>query len=91
MEYCELLIQNSLRSLEILGWLIDLNLAIAYLPTNVFIKKKSKLLKNTKYLNISGNSKQIIFVKLVYHKHHYVRPISVKSEQFSPSQKGNIP
>ena len=42
MAYCELLLQNSLSLLEILGWLIDMNLAIVYLPTHFFIKKNSQ-------------------------------------------------
>ena len=41
---CELLHLNSLALLEILGWLIDVKLAIVYLPTNLFIKKKKKIL-----------------------------------------------
>ena len=32
----ELLLQSSLSLLEILGWLIDMNLVIVYLPTNFF-------------------------------------------------------
>ena len=35
--YCELLLQNSLSLLEKLGWLFDMNLAIVYLLTNLFI------------------------------------------------------
>ena len=46
MAYYELLPQNSLSLLELLGWLIDVNLAIVYLPTNFFIKKNSQ---NYKY------------------------------------------
>ena len=42
MAYCELLPQNNLSLLELLGWLIDVNLAIVYLPTNFFIKKNSQ-------------------------------------------------
>ena len=38
MEYCELLHQNSLGSLEIQERLIDVNLAITYLLTNFYIK-----------------------------------------------------
>ena len=42
MASCELLHQNSLNSLEILGWLIDVNLDIVYLLTNLFIKNEYK-------------------------------------------------
>ena len=41
MAYCEPLLQNSLSLFGKLGWLIDLKLAIVYLPTNFFIKKNS--------------------------------------------------
>ena len=36
MAYCELLLQNSLSLLEMLGWLFDVNLAIVYLPSAFF-------------------------------------------------------
>ena len=60
MAYCELLHQNSLNSLEILGWLIDVNLDIGYLLTNLFIKNEYKkilpfLRSPTEYSNILGN------------------------------------
>ena len=42
MEYCELLNQSNLSLLEIQEWLIDVNLAITYLLTNLFIKKNSQ-------------------------------------------------
>ena len=45
MAYCELLLQINFGLLEILGWLIDAYLAIVYLPTNFFIRKKSKSLQ----------------------------------------------
>ena len=62
--YCELL-------LELLEYLIDVNLAIVNIRIRFFIKKeKSKLLQflcsTTKYSNILGNSKIWIFVKLIY-------------------------
>ena len=44
MVYCELLQQNSSSLLKILGWLIGVNLANVYLPTNFFIKKNSKII-----------------------------------------------
>ena len=60
MVYCEILHQNSLNSLEILGWLIDVNLDIVYLLTNLFIKNEYKkilpfLRSTTEYSNILGN------------------------------------
>ena len=86
MAYCELLLPNSLNLHEILGWLIDVNLVIVYLPTNFFIKRIVKitafLCSTTKYSNILGSSKNIDFCELVYHKHLYVRWISVEFEQF---------
>ena len=63
MAYCDLLLHNNLSLLEILGWLIDVNLAIVYLMTNFFVKENSqtKLLQllrlTTKYSNILGHSK----------------------------------
>ena len=42
MPYCELLLQNSLSLLEILRWIIDMNLASVYLRTFFFIKKISQ-------------------------------------------------
>ena len=42
MAYCDLLLHNNLSLLEILGWLIDVNLAIVYLMTNFFFKKNCK-------------------------------------------------
>ena len=42
MAYCEILHQSSLRLLEIQGWLIEVNLAIVYVPTNFIIKKNSQ-------------------------------------------------
>ena len=42
--YCELLHQNILSLLEILGWIIDVNLAIVYLPTNLFINRVVKII-----------------------------------------------
>ena len=39
MACCELLLKNSKKLLEKLGWLMDVNLAIVDLPTNYFIKK----------------------------------------------------
>ena len=39
MTYGEILFQNSFSLLEKLGWFIDVNVAIEYLPTNVFIKR----------------------------------------------------
>ena len=55
--YCELLHQNSLSLLEVLGWLIDVNLAIVYVPTNFLIKKNNQnycnfVCSTTKYSNI---------------------------------------
>ena len=41
MAYCDLLLHNNLSLLEILGWLIDVNLAIVYLMTNFFFKENS--------------------------------------------------
>ena len=60
MEYFyELLHQNSVCLLEILEWLIDVNLAITYLLTNFYIKKNSQKYCNlcliTTYSNILGN------------------------------------
>ena len=61
MAYCELLHQNSLSFLEILGWLIDVNLAIVFTPTNFSSKRIIKvfpfLRSKTKYSNNLGNSK----------------------------------
>ena len=42
MEYCELLNHNNLCLLEIQEWLIDVNLTITYLLTNLNIKKNSQ-------------------------------------------------
>ena len=42
MAYCDLLLHNNLSLFEILGWLIDVNLAIVYLQTNFFLKKNSQ-------------------------------------------------
>ena len=42
MAYRELLLKNSLSLLALLEWLIDLNLAIVYLPANFFIKMNSQ-------------------------------------------------
>ena len=42
MAYCDLLLHNNLSLLEILGWLIDVNLAIVYLMTNFFFKENSQ-------------------------------------------------
>ena len=38
----DLLLHNNSSLLEILGWLIDVNLAIVYLMTNFFFKKNSQ-------------------------------------------------
>ena len=42
MAYSQLMLQNILSLLEILGWLIGMNLAIVYLPTNFLMKKNSQ-------------------------------------------------
>ena len=42
MAYCDLLLHNNLSLLEILGWLIDVNLAIVYLMTNFFFKENGQ-------------------------------------------------
>ena len=52
MANCELLLQNSLSLLEVLGWLIDVNLAMVYLPTNFFIERIVKIIANVRQLNI---------------------------------------
>ena len=62
MAYCELLLQNSLSLLYILGKLSDENQGIAYLPTSFFIKNDSQnllrfLRLTTKYSNILGKFK----------------------------------
>ena len=44
IEYCELLLQNSLSLLEILVLLIDVNLAIVYLRTNFSLKRIVKII-----------------------------------------------
>ena len=89
MVYCELLHQNCLSLLEILGWLFDMNLAIVYVPTNLFIKMNSQNYCHfyVRQLNIRIflAIKKNIFVKLIYHKQHYIRQIIVKFEQFSSS------
>ena len=64
--------------LEILGWFIDVNLAIVYVLTNFFIKRIVKInchlynrqLNNQIFWAIKNKQ---IFVKLIYHKHQYVR------------------
>ena len=61
MAYCDLLLHNNLSLLEILGWLIDVNLAIVYLMTNFSLKRIANLVQflclTTKYSNILGHSK----------------------------------
>ena len=52
MANCELLLQNSLSLLEVLGWSIDVNLAMVYLPTNFFIERIVKIIANVRQLNI---------------------------------------
>ena len=44
MAYCDLLLHNNLSLLEILGWLIDVNLAIVYLMINFFLKRIVKII-----------------------------------------------
>ena len=44
MAYCDLLLHNNLSLLEILGWLIDVNLAIVYLMTNFSLKRIVKII-----------------------------------------------
>ena len=46
MAYCELMLQNNLSLLEVLhvGWLIDVNLAILYLPTLFLLKRIVKII-----------------------------------------------
>ena len=94
MVYCELLHQNCLSLLKILGWLFDMNLAIIYIPTNLFINKNSQNYCHfyVRQLNIRifWAIKKIFFVKLIYHKQHYIRRIIVRFEQFSPSRKNFI-
>ena len=42
MAYCDLLLRSNLSLLEILGWLIDVNLAIVYLMTNFLFIENSQ-------------------------------------------------
>ena len=59
MACCELLHQHCSSLLEILGWLIDVNLAIVYVPTNFFIKKNRTEKNSKKYCHFLRSTSDI--------------------------------
>ena len=90
MAYCGLLHQNNFSLLEILGWLTDVNLALySYQYTsslNIIVKIIAIITFGNKIFKYFRRfQKMDLCETYIHNKQFYVRSISMKFEQFSPS------